>query len=44
MLVATTTISVYDLKIKQEILSPTTTLQELDPKLIGSQLIEVSSV
>ena len=44
MLVATTTISVYDLKIKQEILSSTTTLQELDSKLIGSQLIEVSSV
>ena len=44
MLVATTTISVYDLKIKQENFPITTTLQELDPKLIGSQLIEVSSV
>lgn len=41
---ATTTISVYNFKIKQENLSPTTTLQELDRKLIGSQLIEVSSV
>lgn len=41
---ATTTISVYNFKIKQENLPPPTTLQELDRKLIGSQLIEVSSV
>ena len=44
MLMATTTISVYNFKNKQVIISPTTKLQELDLKLIGSQLIEVSSV
>jgi hypothetical protein len=44
MLTATTTISVYNFKIKQKIISSTIKLQELDLKLIGSQLIEVSSV
>lgn len=44
MLTATTTISVYGYKIKQETISPMTPSHELDHKLIGSQLIEVSSV
>ena len=44
MRMATRTILVYNFKTKQENISPAIILQELDLKLIGSQLIEVRSI